>query len=82
MMCLCIFCLHLDDVIGLWTPTPRTIFLTSFYWKLGYNMSYSEGLVDFLAFLVPKLWPKCHKLIRQIPTNPYSIPKKFGIFWP
>jgi len=26
--------------------------------------------MDFLAFLVPKLWPKCSKLIREIPANP------------
>jgi len=36
--------------------------------------------MDFLAFLVPKLWPKCHKLIREIPLIPYSIPEIFGIF--
>jgi len=29
-----------------------------------------EGLMDFLAFLVPKLWPKYCKLIREIPANP------------
>jgi len=26
--------------------------------------------MDFLAFLVLKLWPKCHELIRKIPANP------------
>jgi len=26
--------------------------------------------MDFLAFLVPKLWPKCHKLISEILANP------------
>jgi len=26
--------------------------------------------MDFLAFLVLKLWPKYCKLIREIPTNP------------
>ena len=29
-----------------------------------------EDLMYFLAFLVPKLWPKYHKLIREIPANP------------
>jgi len=27
-VCLCIFCLHSDDVIRPWTPTPEAIFLT------------------------------------------------------
>jgi len=31
--------------------------------------------MDFLAFLVLKLWPKYCKLIREIPTNPA------GNFW-
>jgi len=29
-----------------------------------------EDLMDFLAFLVPKLWQNNRKLIREIPTNP------------
>jgi len=29
-----------------------------------------EGLMDFLAFLVPKLWPKKRKSIRKILANP------------
>jgi len=28
-----------------------------------------EGLMDFLACLVQKLWPHFRKLIREIPTN-------------
>ena len=27
-----------------------------------------KGLMDFLAFLVPKLWLKYNKLIREIPA--------------
>jgi len=27
-VCLCIFCLYWDDIIGPWTPTPQAIFLT------------------------------------------------------
>jgi len=26
--------------------------------------------MDFLPFLVPKLWPKYYKVIREIPSNP------------
>jgi len=29
-----------------------------------------EGLMDFLAFLVQKLWHKNQKFIREIPTDP------------
>jgi len=29
-VCLCIFCLHFDDVIRPWTPTPRAIFWLDF----------------------------------------------------
>jgi len=39
-------------------PTPKAIFFDwSFYSKLGYNESL-EGLMDFLIFLIPKLWSK------------------------
>jgi len=31
--------------------------------------------MDFLAFLVPKLWPKYCKLIRGIPANPLGDPR-------
>ena len=40
-----------------------------------------EGLIDFLAFLVPKLWPKCHKLRKSLPI-PYRIPEIFVFFGP
>ena len=39
-----------------------------------------EGLMDFLAFLVPKLWPKCHKSIREISTNPQRHSWNIWIF--
>jgi len=32
-----------------------------------------EGLIDFLTFLVPKLWPKRLKSIRVIAANPLGI---------
>jgi len=57
----------------------ESFFDSSFNWKVGYNMSLQgfdgfdglmdlKGLMDFLAFLVPKLWLKYNKLIREIPA--------------
>jgi len=31
--------LYMDNVIRPWTPTPKAIFDSGFYWKLGYNTS-------------------------------------------
>jgi len=39
-----------------------------------------EGMMDFLAFLVPKLWPNFPKLIREIPHILAEIPEIFGFF--
>jgi len=45
----------------------------------------SEGLMDFLAFLVQKLWQNKQKIIREIPTNslgnPYKIRGLSAITW-
>jgi len=39
--------------------------------------------MDFLAFLVPKLWPKYCKLIREsLPIPSYGIPEIFAFFGP
>jgi len=38
----------------------------------------SEGLMDFLAFLVPKLRQNNRKFIREIPTNPLQN----WVLWP
>jgi len=37
-----------------------------------------EGLVDFVAFLFPKLWPNLRKLIRKIPATSC---RKSGNIW-
>jgi len=36
--------------------------------------------MDFLAFLVLKLWPKCCKLIVEIPANPIVNSRNFWNF--
>jgi len=44
-----------------------------------------EGLIDFLVFLVQKLWQNKQKIIRGIPTNslgnPYKIRGLSAITW-
>jgi len=45
---------------------------------LGARLQYEslEGLMDFLAFLVQKLWQNKQKIIRRIPTNSLGNPYK------
>jgi len=38
--------------------------------------------MEFLAFLVAKLWPKYRKLIREILANSLRSSWNFGFFWP
>ena len=44
---------------------------TKFFFILDSRLQYEslEGLMDFLAFLVQKLWPNFRILIREIPRN-------------
>jgi len=79
-VCLCrsyISGLHSDYDIIPWDPTKRSQFVA--HCKLSYYMSL-EGMMDFLAFLVPKLWPNFTKLIREIPHILAEIPEIFGFF--
>jgi len=39
-----------------------------------------KGLMDFLAFLVQKLWQSKQKIIWGIPTNFLGNPYKIGVF--
>jgi len=75
-------CLHLDYVI---TPGSRPI--KSILWikvLLDYRLQYEslEGLIDFVAFLVQKLWQNNQILIRKIPGNPPGVCKHFRVFGP
>jgi len=38
--------------------------------------------MDFLPFLIPKLWPKYGKLIREILANPLGNSWNIWDFWP
>jgi len=62
-------CLHLDDVIIPWESTNRSDFVTQRFLESRLQLESLEGLMDFLAFLVQKLWQNKQKLIRGIPVN-------------
>ena len=60
-------CLHLDnDVTSRESNHPSDLVTRSF---LDSRLQYEsfEGLMDFLAFLVQKLWPNFRILIMEIP---------------
>jgi len=62
-------CLHLDDVI---TPGSRPIEPLSWLKllldsRLQYESLDLKGFIDFVAFLVQKLWQNNRILIREIP---------------
>ena len=46
-------------------------------WDSRLQYETSEGSTDFLAFLVPKLWPKYRKLIREIPRKSPTFSDRF-----
>jgi len=60
-------CLHLDDVIILLGVEQSSRFCGSTFFDFRLQYASLEGLMDFLAFLVQKLWQNKQKLIRQIP---------------
>jgi len=68
--CLCIFCLQLDyDVISWESNNPSDFVAESFFdSRLQYESL--EGLIDFLAFLVQKIWQNKQKITRGIPLIP------------
>jgi len=50
------FCLHLDEVNILWEWTNRTDFVAESFIGFMAIIRVLEGLIDFVAFLVQKLW--------------------------
>jgi len=64
-----IICLHLDDVIIPWESTNGTNFVAQIFLDSRLQYESLEDLMDFLAFLVQKLWQNKQKLIREIPEN-------------
>jgi len=57
-------CLHLDDD---WESNNPSDFVVQSFLDSRLQYESFEGLMDFLAFLVQKLWQNKHKLIREIP---------------
>ena len=51
-------CLHFDDVIILWEPNSRAYFVAQTFLDSRLQYEYLEGVIDFIMFLVPNLWPK------------------------
>jgi len=49
-------CLHLDDVIIPWESTKRADFMAQSFLDSRLQYESLGGLIDFLAFLVQKLW--------------------------
>jgi len=60
-------CIFFDDIITPPFETRRPIFLTQFFSILGHNLFFFGDLIEFLAFLDPKLGPMNGELIRKIP---------------
>jgi len=66
-------CLHLDNDVIPWESNNPTDFVTQkFFLDSRLQYESSEGLMDFLAFLVQKLWQNKQKLTREIPLT-YSV---------
>jgi len=84
--CLRIYCLHLDNDIISWESEQSNRFCGSkFFLDSRLQYESSEGLMDFLAFLVQKLWQNKQKILRGIPTNSlgntYKIRGLSAITW-
>jgi len=63
-------CLHLGDVIISWRTNDRGDFVAqSFFLNFRLQYESSEGLMDFLAYLVQNLRQNKQKLISVILTN-------------
>jgi len=70
-------CVYLCIFVYIWMTSsgPGSLRHEPFFWLeflFYFRLSYKSivGLMDFLAFLVQKLWPNFRKLIREIHINP------------
>jgi len=75
--CLCLSCLHSDDIIIPWGMTKRADFVIQSFFDSRLQYGSLEPLVDFLAFQVPKLWPNVQKLNRENLQLPVGSPSCF-----
>jgi len=78
------FCLHLNDVnISSW-PIELISWLKVLLDPIAFQAIIEplEGLIDFVAFLVQKLWQNIWILNREIPGNPPGFYTPFRVLWP
>ena len=83
--CLCIYCLHWDNDVTSWGRTIHRILWLEVFLDSRLQYESLEGVMDFLAFLVQKLWKNKQKIIGEIPTNslgnPYKIWGLMALTW-
>ena len=83
--CLFIYCLHWDNDVTSWGSNHPSDFVTRSFLDSRLQYESLEGLMDFLAFLVQKLWKNKQKIISGIPTNslgnPYKIWCLMALTW-
>jgi len=60
-------CLHSDNDVTSGDPNHPSDLMTRSFLDSRLQCESLEGLIDFLAFLVQKLWPNFRILIREIP---------------
>ena len=60
-------CLHLDNDVTSRESNHPSDLVTRIFLDSRLQYESFEGLMDFLAFLVQKLWPNFRILIREIP---------------
>ena len=61
--------IHLDNGVTSGESNYPSDFVTQIFLDSRLQYESLEGLMDFLAFLVQKLWQNKQKLIREIPRN-------------
>jgi len=60
-------CIHLDNDVSSGESNYPSDLVTRRFLESRLQYESLEGLMDFLAFLVQKLWPNLRILIREIP---------------
>jgi len=70
-------CLHLDNDVTSGESNHQSDLMTrSFFLDSRLQYESLKGLMDFLAFLVQKLWPNFRILIMKIPWNYSAMSSK------
>jgi len=75
-------CIHLDNDITSGESNNPSDFVTRSFLDSTLQYKSLEGLMDFLAFLVQKLWQNKQKLIREISRSCSAMSSMIWVFWP